>query len=396
LLQKYILLLVNNQNETLAGFFLILPHIKLIEVMQKTKYIGILVLVMLFSSTKVAFGQLNSMSFIYGHNGDARILLQEYLQPYTNIIGSNMNGSWYNTANVHKIGGVDVTAMFSFAFAPTDVIQNDLLDVLGLSTAFLDPTIVPTAVGSLTDRPEIVSTMGILNAEGETQTFPLASYIHPDGMGRDFVPLPMAQISLGLVFGTEVSVRYLPATDIGFGTETGICGIGGKHSISQWIPIIKKLKFIDIAIQGGYSHVSSSVHQVLLPVTTNDPFPDFNWDDQFLTMDVSAWTVNLIASQTLPIVTLYEGIGYASSLAEVGMVGHFPINTLISDPASDKFGETTYTIEEDPITELALEGYSGFRINAGLRFKLGVFTIHYDFTKTMYVSHTAGIGFTFR
>ena len=92
--------------------------------MKGTKYLGILVFVIILSSTKVGFSQMSSMSFIYGQNGDARILLQEYLQPYTDIIGSNLNGSWYNTANVHKLGGVDVTAMFSFAFAPTDMLRS--------------------------------------------------------------------------------------------------------------------------------------------------------------------------------------------------------------------------------------------------------------------------------
>lgn len=369
----------------------------MIDTMKRTKYNGILVLVMLFSLSRVAPGQMNSMNFIYGYNGDARILLQNYLQPYTNIVGSNVNASWYNTARAHKLGGVDVTAMFSIGFAPSGALLNDLGDILGLSTGFPDSTFVPTAVGNLADRPEIVSTMGIANGEGETETFPLASYIHPDGMSREIIPLPMAQITLGLIKGTDVTVRYMPAIDLGFGSKTGMWGIGGKHSISQWIPVIKKLKFIDIAVQGGYSNVTSSVHQMLEPISINDPFPGYDWDNQFLVMDVKGWTVNLIASQTLPVVTLYEGIGFASSSAEVAMLGDYPVNTLEQDPIDlDNFGKTTYTIEKDPITELEIEGYKGFRINAGVRFKLGVFTIHYDFTKTMYVSHTAGIGFTFR
>jgi len=364
--------------------------------MKVTRYIGILVLILILGSTKSSYAQMNSLNFVYGHSGDARIFLQEYLQPYTDIIGSNLNSSWYNTAKTHKLGGLDFTVMFSVAFAPTDVLQNDLKDVLGLSTAFLDPTYAPTAVGTLTDRPEIISTMSVLNASGETETFELAKYTHPNGMGRDYVPLPMAQANIGLVFGTEISARFMPSVDFGFGTETGMWGIGGKHSISQWIPIIKKLKFIDIAVQGGYTKAISSVHQSLEPIATINPYPDFNWDDQFLVMNVSGWTVNLIASQTLPIVTLYEGVGYASSMADVAMLGHYPVNTLVSDPVSTEFGSTTYTIVEDPITDLQLEGYSGLRFNAGIRFKLGVFTIHYDFTKTMYVSHTAGLGFTFR
>ncbi len=365
--------------------------------MRTTRYIGILVCALLISSFSFnAKAQINSLYFMYGPNSDARILIQEYLQPYTDIIGSNMSGSWYNTAKPHELGGVDISAMFSFAFAPTDVLQYDLSTVLGLSEPFPDPTYAPTAVGYLTDRPEIVNTIGVVNSSGETETYELAKYIHPDGMGRDFVPLPMAQLSVGLVAGTDLTVRYMPALDIGFGSEMAMWGVGGRHSISQWIPIIKKLKFIDIALHGGYSKVTSSVHQAIDPIATINPFPDFDWDDQFLVMSVSGWTVNLIASQTLPIVTLYEGIGYASSMAEVAMLGHYPVNDVVSSPLSPDFGSTTYTIEENPIEELALEGYSGLRINAGIRFKMGVFTVHYDFTKTMYVSHTAGVGFTFR
>ncbi len=365
--------------------------------MKTTKYIGTLVFVLMISSfLSTSKAQMNSLYFMYGPNSDARIFLQEYLNPYTDILGSNLNGSWYNTARTHKLGGIDVTATFGIAFAPPEALQYDLSMVTGISGSINGASIAPTALGTLTDRPELVFNDQIVNGIGELETHERVRYIHPDGEGRDFVPLPMAQISVGLPFGTEISARFVPSVDLGFGSETGLWGIGGKHSISQWVPIIKKLGFIDIAVQGGYTKVTSSIHQILPPVAEIDPNPIANWDDQFLVMDVHGWTVNLIASQTIPIVTIYEGIGYASSIAEIAMIGHYPVNDVISDPTSPDFGSTTYTVAEDPIEEMIIDGYRGLRLNAGIRFKLGVFTIHYDFTRTQHTTHTGGLGFTFR
>lgn len=365
--------------------------------MKLKKYTILMIGMMLgFTLVQPVNGQLDKLSFVYGPGGDARILLQEYLSPYTDILGSNLNAGWFNTARTHKIGGLDITAMIGVAFAPTDALQYDLSTVLGLSEPFLDPTYAPTALGTMIDRPEIVNTSDVLNDQDILETRQLISYTHPDGYGRDFVAMPMAQISLGLLFGTDITARYVPSIDIGLGAETGLWGIGGKHSISQWIPIVKKLKFIDFSVQGGYTKVTSSVHQELPPISALDPSPDLHWNDQFLVMTASGWTVNFVASQTLALITIYEAVGYASSAAVVDLTGEYPINQVVSDPQSENFGSTTYTIMEDPIQDLLFEGHSGLRINGGLRVKLGVFTLHYDFCMTQHITHTGGIGITFR
>lgn len=121
-----------------------------------------------------------------------------------------------------------------------------------------------------------------------------------------------------------------------------------------------------------------------------------NWDDQFLHMDISGWTVNLIASQSIPIITVYEGIGYSSSLVDFALLGHYPINTITTDET--RFPQTTYNIVEDPIPEgdMRIENFKNLRLNAGVRVKLALLTIHYDFTRTLYSTHTVGVGISFR
>ena len=40
---------------------------------------------------------------------DAKSLLEAYLSPLANGLGSGLNNGWYNTGKPHKIGGFDVS-----------------------------------------------------------------------------------------------------------------------------------------------------------------------------------------------------------------------------------------------------------------------------------------------
>jgi hypothetical protein len=203
----------------------------------------------------------------------------------------------------------------------------------------------------------------------------------------------MGQLTVGLPFGTDVSARFVPQVGYRDYGEIGLWGVGGKHSISQWLPFINKLKFLDISVQGGFTKVTSAVHVTVEPQPVDVPQPDINWDDQFVIQDVEGWTVNLIASQTIPVLTFYQGIGYASSIVEVMLEGHYPIHSVVTEGAD--LGKTTYEILEDPI-EMNFKNFNNLRINLGARIKLGVFTLHYDFTKTLYTTHSVGVGVSFR
>lgn len=367
------------------------------RIIRKFKWIGLLSILLTANVTKA---QVEELNFMYGPVSDASVLLQEYLRPYMNILGANLNAGWYNTARPHKIGGIDVTAMASLAFAPPASLQYDLTGMTGLIADIQGGTAAPTVAGEMAQRPQLVYTVDIDDAMGQTQSVTLPSITHPNGSGIDFLVLPMGQLSLGLPFGTDVTARYVPTVNLRDQGEIGLWGVGGKHSISQWIPIIKRLKFIDIAVQGGYTKVNSAIHLGLEPqdgliAPENAPL---YWNDQFLMMNIQGWTVNLIASQTIPILTFYQGIGYSNSMAEIILTGKYPVTDVIKDTESADFGSATYRIIEDPIPEgeLTFENYRNLRLNAGLRIKLGVFTLHYDFTHTLYSTHTAGIGFTFR
>jgi hypothetical protein len=357
----------------------------------------ILVQALLLSSLSLQ-AQLPSLDFIYGYTSDAKLLLENYLRPYANIMGANLNAGWYNTAKPHKFGGFDVTATFSIAYAPTSALTYDLSTLTGLNATVSGPTtMAPTAAGSMETLPELEYRALVNNPNtGLPENVTLVKVKHPNGAGLDFLPLPMAQATIGLFKGTDVTLRYVPEVRIGGYGRIGLMGIGGRHSISQWIPVVNKLKFINIAVQGGYTKVTTAA-QLNMEPNADISVPDSpNWNDQFLHMDISGWTVNLIASQSIPVITVYEGIGYSSSLVDFALLGHYPINTITTDET--RFPQTTYNVVEDPIPEgdMQIENFKNLRLNAGVRVKLAVLTLHYDFTRTLYSTHTVGVGISFR
>ena len=77
------------------------------------------------------------------------------------------------------------------------------------------------------------------------------------------------------------------------------------------------------------------------------------------------------------------------------MEGHYPIHTVIVDESSDDLGKITYEILENPI-ETRYKNFNNLRLNVGARIKLGVLTLHYDFTYTLYATQSVGVGISFR
>ena len=146
------------------------------------------------------------------------------------------------------------------------------------------------------------------------------------------IPLPMGQVGIGLPFGTEITARYLPTLNFKDYGNVGLWGVGGKHSILQHIPGLKRLPILDITAQGGYTKLRTTANvdfgaDKYTPANINDIDPQLFYD-QKIELTASAWTVNLITSQTLPVITFYQGIGYSNSTVELGLNGNYPFPSI--------------------------------------------------------------------
>lgn len=367
--------------------------------MKKLKtIIGIAVLTIGFATN--GFSQLNEIDFLKGGVGDAQTLFNAYLTPYANIFGANLNAGWYNTAKPHKLGGFDMTVTLNTAWAPSTARMIDLAE-LGLSATITGGTEAPSVAGKKMEvRPSLVYSENVSGYGDVT----IAEYQVPNGTGVNFIPLPMAQLGIGLPFGTELDIRYLPNLDFGNTGTIGLWGVGGKHSILQHIPVLSRLPVLDITAQGGYTKLTTYANINYGPEDLNPAngvgdagYPDPQmFLDQKIELVAAAWTLNLIFSQTLPVITFYEGIGYSSSTVNLDLKGKYPFPTVAT---SGTYAGQVVVMEEDVLTDplgFEMQNSKDLRLNAGFRIKLGVLTIHFDYTKANYSVFTSGIGVSFR
>jgi len=368
--------------------------------MKKVSLFSILLSLMLAANVHNSKAQLKEVDFIKGGFDDAQLLFKEYLTPWANILGADLNGGWYNTAKPHKPLGFDITISMSAAWAPSSAGTFDLseLNLSENSQIIGTSSIAPTVSGKKTDDRPSMNYSVTDPVSGNPVT--IAEYKVPNGSGVNILPLPMAQVGIGLPFGTELTGRFLPSLPLGDVGNIGMWGVGGKHSIIQWIPVLKKLPVLDISAQGGYTSLRTYAN---LDVNVDDRALDRTTDplifkEQKIELGVKAYTINLIISQTLPVITFYQGIGYSSTETTVGLKGNFPVSRLETNSSSSDYGEIVVTdndVFKDPFS-VEMQNSKDLRLNAGFRLKLGVVTIHFDYTKANYSVFTTGLGISFR
>jgi len=339
-----------------------------------------------------AFGQFSNFNLFDGGIHDGQALLKEYISPWANAFGADLNAGWFNTARPHKTGGVDVTLTVNMTVVPSSAKSFDLSDIqfdkLSVSGSEM---IAPTVAGSKNEGP----TLEYVEDFNGTSV-PIASFSSPAGTGFSFIPSPMLQVGIGLPAGTEIIGRYLmplpiPNTD----AKVGLWGVGLKHSIRQWIPGIKHLPF-GLSVFGGYTRLNTYAGFHLEPLSYDNltQYRQADFNGQEVSVTVQAYTVDLLVSTALPVINVFGGIGYSKTQTDIDVRGNIPIPGF--DPDLSISGPVFRDQDIYQIPSMKIRNQSGLRVNAGFRLKLAVLTIHGDYTWANYSVYTAGVGIRFR
>ncbi|HHE65410.1 MAG TPA: hypothetical protein ENL09_05240 [Bacteroidetes bacterium] len=287
-----------------------------------------------------------------------------YVKPLVTAFGTTMNTGLFNTAKVLKPFAFGLNVNMMLAFVPDE-----------------DKTFLPTRPDLYLPGTEIYlyeepteETATVFGEDGTTIVHNSAlDYIPgveeldiqmPNGANLPAVPFLMPQFNLGLPFGNEIMIRGFPkveiSKDIG---DLGFWGIGLKHSISQYIPLIP----IDVAIQAAYQNL---------------------YVGELLTF--SNLNANLEVSKKLLMWTLYAGVGYDKT-----------------DVAADYTYEYTTLVEDENVPGLYLPGTAEqhikfdvageneMRATAGIRYSLLLLKLYADYTISKYSVFNAGIGVSF-
>jgi hypothetical protein len=327
--------------------------------------------------------QIDNFDFMKSGAADGVKIIEAYMAPWANAFGAGLNGSWYNSAKPHKLGGFDITATFNMGFVPSSDGTFNVSD-LGLTTLTGSGT-SSTISGPKTPGPTLTKTVSGIT---------LASFALPPGTNWKLIPVPTAQIGVGLPLGTELKIRYIPKINIKDG-DISLWGAGLMHNIMQYIPGTKLIP-VDVSVFGGYTKLQSHIPVSLQPGTPQNFTSTWDFNNQRLAASVQAWNVSLVASLNIPIITVYGGLGYSKTQTAIELEGDFPTPVFVATPVPHAEYNDSGVLSGSEFPSIDIKNFSGLRANAGLRFKFAILTIQADYTRSQYNVFSVGVGISFR
>lgn len=326
------------------------------------KLILLCTVLLLFAYTSRAQGNITDL-LQGGTNAlnDANTLAKAYLEPFGKGFGASLNSGWYNTAKPHKLGGFDITFSLATSIPPSSAKTFDVskLDLDFWELQDVNNNLSPTVTGAKAD--------GVLLTD-PNNVFPDLTL--PQGAGLKFIPAPMIQAGIGLPFNTEVDFRILPKIKIPDAGEFSLWGFGIKNEFKEFIPGLKAVP-INISAFFGYTKFKSSFEI---------DAPQNGSAKQSLDFTAKGYTAKLLVSKSIPVLTVYAGVGYNKTTTDVALKGDYEIATGI---------DASNPINLDFVNK-------GMSANLGLRIKLAVIAFHFDYTFGEYKIYNAGFGINFR
>lgn len=334
---------------------------------------------------------------------DANTLARAYLEPFGTGFGASLNTGWTNTAKTHGKFGFDITVSSGLAIVPDadktfDVTELDLQKLELESGSPVSPTI-----NGDEEPGALLASYEEINGSREK----ILEFNMPEGSGFGYVPAPVIKAGVGLVKDTELMVRYTPETEVSDFGNFNLFGMGAKHGINQWLPGGNMLP-VDLSVMVGYTNMEVGSD---LTLTAEDviqgqdnyienPHSSAKWENQTVALDTDAWTFNALVGKSLPIVSVYAGLGYETSTVNIATPGSYPTIAQKSDyPNSAPNNEPQKPLfiksVDDPI-DISIDGDNNLRALAGFRLKLAVLHVSGSYTLSNYSSFNLGVGISFR
>jgi hypothetical protein len=270
----------------------------------------LLILISVFAVSMKAQEDDGLESILYANIQDANKLTQAYLNPGMKGLIYGMNSGWYHTAQAHKTFGFD----FSFGLNASMVPDKDELfrfADLGLSstTTANFPTSPTVAGTNNTAAQATVTATAEIEGQNVSKEFKMPAGVKED-LPLNAVPTPSVQFTLGLPKQFDVMVRLVP--EVGSDDVKGnLYGIGVKKEITSLFGVIEKLP-LHISLLGAYTNMDVNYN-----IQNDSSIPGAN---QVATFNLSAYTVQAIASINFPIINFYGGIGYGSGTSDLKML----------------------------------------------------------------------------
>ena len=303
-----------------------------------------------------------------------------YLQPIANSFGADMNSGWFHGAQMSngfhlyfgiKAFGANVPSAdqkFSLTFADTvhvDRVINGTqytfvvpvqLSGTDMPTVFGDDQVKGTVSGSGSIDTNIAGA-GPQHIVATVNNKPLIAGL----IKTSLAPLAMPQVTLGTIMGTDFTLRLIPTIKLDKYGSIGFYGVGVRHSISQYLG-------------GENAPIDLAAGIAIQKLTIKDSL-----DNELL--GASAFLLNVEASKSFSILTLYGGLQFEKSSMDV----HYTYHATLSSNS---------TPLDVPIN-FSMDASNKFRALIGINLGLGPLNLNADYNVGTISVISGGLGFSF-
>ena len=322
---------------------------------------------------------------------DLNTVANGYLKPAGNSFAVGLGSNWYNTADVHHVGGFDFTIGGSVVMTPT---EDQSFDISGLKN--LKPTVAGT-----TQAPSFAGSGNgtELYLQQPPYSGKIVSFTTPKGVSK-YIPTPTLQLTVGLPIINDVSLRWMPSVHAS-GTDISFWGVGVKHNFKRWIPGFKLLPF-DASVLVAYTKldIKYGFGSAITPkdlvtdqsLLTSTDLSDMSYGSQGMHINSRAFTTGLIFSKKFIFFTPYVGVGLIKTNYNVTMTGIYPTVDGFQPDGSAKVHILKMT---DPINVTGTQTMANLTV--GFRMQLlGVLSFHAQYVQQKYPTASAGFGVSLR
>ena len=353
------------------------------------KIFSLLSIVFLLSVCIKANAQGGFSDVIKVSPADATKLIQAYGEPLFKGFGVGMNSGWTNTAKPKGLLHFELKFSATAAFVPAadksfDVTKIGLSNGVGPS----DPNniIAPTIAG---ERSNDGPGLNVYDANHRVvQQFNLPSGKLP------VIPTPQLQLTVGLINGTDLTIRGFPQVNLGGDVgKVSMIGFGLKHDLTQYIfGPAKIIVPFNLSILAAYSHLSLSDNLSVQPDqgAIHDP-TDANTNNNFNTQHAdshfNSFLAEAIISKKILFFTPFAAVGYNTASTHFAAVGNYPVTTRAT------LTQEYYSVYTNPVT-INETSISGFRSDVGFQLNFG-FSLYVAYSISKYSAFTGGLGLSF-
>ena len=268
-----------------------------------------------------------------------------FMQPLADAFTANLNSGWYRTARSKKLGVQVYVGLSTFAAVIPDN-KKTFTAVVDQEFAQFSDQIDEN--GNFSGAPTLFGSTEAVTIQGAGGT----EYSFPGGLGVDVLPFAVPQLSIGSVFHTDVSFRYVPTINAGEDVgDVDLFGFGIRHGIGQYIPLFPDK--IDLAL--AYYRTSFTVGEIV---------------------EANASMITVQGSFTVPFITAYGGLSYE--------MGDMSIGYTFSEGEAD---EEEIRFDLDPGNNI--------RLTLGAALRLGPFRLNGEYNISDQPVASIGIGFAF-